>query len=662
MRDLLERITAHYPRLAQQCYEATAIWLAAEATRLEEGQSLRRSGDEILPGLAQAVRESGVNLTEMARECGVNPIELRRKLALSRLGELMKPAEVWGLCDRDLESKLHQAAREYSLDTEELLDEALRSSTITPDSGAVFPLKSKVDRIPFLLRCRVCRRLRPQPYRIDFTPDISSAVCLLREPAYACYRCLPMHLADQQVQKITRLTESEIPKPNVRAWSAAFAAIAILVLSGLYVRGSGAARKSTGIPVLPATVAPLHFADELAVGSRAQPASGETRRPNFPATASSSTAAESQVSGIDSGKQHEIAALPVLTPDALRRAETNHTSGGQRSEISLSRGGGGQSQPGEDTNLPETQMPEMAALPLERPTQIDTSERQAVVMANNYVRAVNSGIGIGRGGGIGSGYGQSIGNSFGGFISGLRRSGLDFVIIIDGTDSMKLVIGDVKAKMRELMLSVHRLVPTARIGIVVFGGRAEPIQVQPLTQSTGTLMMFLERIRAQNGGEWQEDTLGAIRTAVDNMAWRSYAKEVIVLVGRTPPFKEDFAPCLQLIRQFRDENGTFNTVDLTVEEHERFIKKWHHYQGTLPISASTLPEFYLETQAAYQAMARAGGGVWRSLTNDEQINQQVLILAFGDKWRSEVAVLGRGIGGKQESPLALNPLRRSDSP
>jgi hypothetical protein len=141
-----------------------------------------------------------------------------------------------------------------------------------------------------------------------------------------------------------------------------------------------------------------------------------------------STAAESQASGIDSGKQHEIAALPVLTPGALRRAERNHTSGGQRSEISLSGGGGGQSQPSEDTNLPETQMAEMAALPLERPTQIDTSARHAVVTGNNYVRAVSSGIGIGRGGGIGSGYGQSIGNSFGGFISGLRRSGLSISI------------------------------------------------------------------------------------------------------------------------------------------------------------------------------------------------------------------------------------------
>ena len=107
-------------------------------------------------------------------------------------------------------------------------------------------------------------------------------------------------------------------------------------------------------------------------------------------------------------------------------------------------GGGGQTKPGEDTNMPEMQMPELQALPMERPKQVDAYAREAVVSANNYVRSTNSGIGIGRGGGMGSGYGQGIGNGFGGFISGLRRTGLDVVIVIDGTGSMRLVIDDVK--------------------------------------------------------------------------------------------------------------------------------------------------------------------------------------------------------------------------
>jgi hypothetical protein len=313
-------------------------------------------------------------------------------------------------------------------------------------------------------------------------------------------------------------------------------------------------------------------------------------------------------------------------------------------------GGGGQTKPGEDTNLPEMQMPEMQALPMERPRQFDVYAREAVTTANNYVRSTNSGIGIGRGGGMGSGYGQGIGQGFGGFISGLRRTGLDVVIVIDGTGSMRLVIDDVKSKMRQLMFAIHRLVPTARIGVIVFGGRGEQMERQPLTTSTGALIQFLNNIQARNGGEWQENTLGAVRMAVDDMGWRSYAKKVIVLVGDTPPFKEDFDPTLQLIRQFRAENGTFNTVDLTVEEHERFVKQWQSYSGPAPVPSSSLPEFYLETQAAYQAMARAGGGSWRSLTKDEHINQQVLILAFGEQWHSEVAAFGRGIRSNNADP------------
>jgi hypothetical protein len=48
-------------------------------------------------------------------------------------------------------------------------------------------------------------------------------------------------------------------------------------------------------------------------------------------------------------------------------------------------------------------------------------------------------------------------------------------------------------------------------------------------------------------------------------------------------------------------------------------------------------------------MARAGGGAWRSLTKDEHINQQVLMLAFGEQWHSEIAAFGRGINSSRNT-------------
>jgi hypothetical protein len=89
---------------------------------------------------------------------------------------------------------------------------------------------------------------------------------------------------------------------------------------------------------------------------------------------------------------------------------------------------------------------------------------------------------------------------------------------------------------------------------------------------------------------------------------------------------------MSLINKFREEDGTFNTVDVTQEEHELFEKEALNEKTVSP-----LPDFYLLTQHAYQEMAKVGGGEWRSLSKDNAINQQVLMFAFGRKWQSQVA-------------------------
>jgi hypothetical protein len=325
-------------------------------------------------------------------------------------------------------------------------------------------------------------------------------------------------------------------------------------------------------------------------------------------------------------------------------------------QVDLRAGGGGSTDEVKQLDMPEMPVPDaVAPLPIERPILAPQSS-QAIAIASHYVRTVaGGGIGIGRGGGIGSGYGSGVGAGFGGFIGGLRRSGLDVAIVIDGTGSMKRIIGDVKSKMTQLVLAVHRLVPTARIGIVVFGGRGEPLQVQPLTVSPDRLLEFLNNIQARDGGEWQEDTLGAVRTAVDRLAWKPGARKTIVLVGDTPPFDQDMEPTLEEVRKLRSENGSFSTVDVTVEEHERFVEEFYRLMGQPIPKNSSMPAFYKQTQQAYQQMAATGGGEWHSLSKDQQINQQVLILAFGSQWQNEVASFGRGIASKSSSSSVDDP-------
>jgi von Willebrand factor type A domain len=305
--------------------------------------------------------------------------------------------------------------------------------------------------------------------------------------------------------------------------------------------------------------------------------------------------------------------------------------------------GGGSGGASPDVNLPpmpDIATPDTAVTGLSFPVpKLATQRTAANTYTNEYVRAVNrgqygsSGFGGGFGGGYGGGYGRGIGTGFGGFIGELRKKGLDVVLVIDGTGSMQFVEDEVKARMEKLVLAIHRLVPIARIGIVQFGGRGEADQVQPFTTSPDQLQTFLRNIKAQNGSfDWREDTLKAIQIAVDQMQWEPSAKKVIVLVGDTPPWDEDVAPIMNLITKFRAENGTFNTVDVTVEEHELFERE---ALGAKTISP--LPDFYYLTQNSYKEMAHEGGGEWRSLTKDNAINQQVLMFAFGRQWQSQIA-------------------------
>jgi von Willebrand factor type A domain len=236
------------------------------------------------------------------------------------------------------------------------------------------------------------------------------------------------------------------------------------------------------------------------------------------------------------------------------------------------------------------------------------------------------------------GYGGGGDATFPGYLDKLRHKGLDIVLVIDGTKSMDFVMDDVKARMTQLAVRIRKLVPIARVGAVVFGGKGEAMDIQPLTLSTVKLQTFLGSIQAKGGGEWQENTLGAVQTAIAKMYWKPYARKVIILIGDSPPEKEDYEPLVALIKNFkRDNNGTLSAVDVLEEEHERYEREIAikvHRDPT--IKASPLPEFARQAQAAYKVLTVAGGGSIRSLSHDENLDQQVMILVFGDRWQEEL--------------------------
>jgi Mg-chelatase subunit ChlD len=299
----------------------------------------------------------------------------------------------------------------------------------------------------------------------------------------------------------------------------------------------------------------------------------------------------------------------------------------------------------EPREIPDIPMPEFnTSSPDDSPQPVDVNK---VLGANSSAIAgtpSDTGIDIGRHLGdymnLHPGPGGGGGATFGWYLDTLRHKGLDIVLVIDGTKSMDFVMDDVKARMTQLAIRVRQLVPIARVGVVVFGGKGDPLDLQPLTLSTARLQKFLGSIQAKGGGEWQENTLGAVQAAVNKMDWKPYARKVIVLIGDSPPEPEDFAPLLAMLRDFRRNNGTLSGVDVQQEEHERYQRAfWMRVHGMEPTPAEIgpLPEFAKQAQAAYKVLAATGGGSVRSLSHDTDVNHQVMILVFGDKWQDEVS-------------------------
>ena len=299
----------------------------------------------------------------------------------------------------------------------------------------------------------------------------------------------------------------------------------------------------------------------------------------------------------------------------------------------------------EPIEFPEVKMPPIKPSVDDFPKPVDVNKVLGANSNEISATAVDNGIILNRSlgdylnthPGPGSGGG---GMSFPWYITELRRKGLDVVLVIDGTKSMDFVMADVKARMTQLAVRVRQLVPIARVGVVVFGGKGEPLDIQPLTLSTTKLKTFLGSIQAKGGGQWEENTLGALQAAVTKMDWKAYARKVIVLIGDSPPEKNDFAPLTNLIREFRRNNGTVSGIDVQEEEHVRYMRAfWMRVHGQVPTEAEIgpLPPFAKEAQAAYKMMAAQGGGSIRSLSHDADVNHQVMILIFGDKWQDEIS-------------------------
>jgi hypothetical protein len=238
-------------------------------------------------------------------------------------------------------------------------------------------------------------------------------------------------------------------------------------------------------------------------------------------------------------------------------------------------------------------------------------------------------------GGIGG-----LGGGFGDYIGGLRKVGLDVALVIDTTDSMQFVIDDVKAQMSQLVAGIQRMVPTSRVGVVVYRDKGDDYITKwtDLSFHTKKLQNFLANIDAAGGGDWEEAVKEALETAVNDLKWRKRSKKIIILVGGSPPHPWDVNDVHRIVRQFRQEGGYVSTIDVTERQHEEFDRNlWRSLHGKEAFKPSPMPEFYKEVARSFGEIAQDGGGELISLNQNKALMREILALTFGSRWKIEMA-------------------------
>jgi hypothetical protein len=235
-----------------------------------------------------------------------------------------------------------------------------------------------------------------------------------------------------------------------------------------------------------------------------------------------------------------------------------------------------------------------------------------------------------------------LGGEGGDYVGGLRKVGLDVALVIDATDSMQFVADSLKSRLLKLISSLHKMVPTTRIGIVAYRDKGEEYVTKwvDLSFSTSKLQDFVSNLQAGGGGDWPEAVFDGLEAAVNDLKWRKNSKRVIVLVAGSPPHPDSVGNVLSLVQNFQAQGGMVSVLDMAEKMHEDFERAIYKNSAQLmgaEFRPTPLPGFYQEFRNTMSSVAKAGGGEFIPLTEDKALTKQIIVMTFGSRWQTEMA-------------------------
>jgi hypothetical protein len=232
------------------------------------------------------------------------------------------------------------------------------------------------------------------------------------------------------------------------------------------------------------------------------------------------------------------------------------------------------------------------------------------------------------------------GGGFGDLVTGMRKVGIDLVLVIDTTDSMESIIDEVKAEARSFIRNLQQMVPASRVAIVAYRDKGDEYVTKWVDFSfhTDKVESFVGALTAGGGGDYEEDVKAGIDAAMYELSWRKTARRIMIVIPSTPPHKEDMTELLRLVREFREkDHGAIGVIDVTERLHQEYEREWAEHMGWDDYKKTSTPAFYQETTNAFRTISGQAGGELLSLGEEKALLKQVMVLTFGTRWRVELA-------------------------
>ncbi|MCK4625867.1 MAG: VWA domain-containing protein [Phycisphaerae bacterium] len=227
-------------------------------------------------------------------------------------------------------------------------------------------------------------------------------------------------------------------------------------------------------------------------------------------------------------------------------------------------------------------------------------------------------------GGTGTGMFPGAGGGLGKVIGGMRKTGLDVVLVLDATDSMTPYIEQSKKRLQQVVNVITHLVPNSRFGVVAYKDYGDDygpdaIIFLKITPNHKSVRKFIDEIIAGGGADEPEPINEAIAVAVDakKMGWRGSRKRVIILVGDSSIHPSGRKPAFKYARQFATKlRGTINVIDVGGTGDQKARRR--------------------TVQPDLARIAKEGKGSAFLLTDREAFWRHLIISVFGQQYEHDV--------------------------